>query len=254
MNNPTLSQAECRAVLAPLLAAHDWRLIEVEEFCQRVLQHHASAQEIGQDGILKSAVNVYCESWHAACRSNGERRQRAYTELAHYLYDRALHKYHDAEMAHEITHEAILLIAQQIDQVRNPGAFLAFALLKLWNAATTYFRQRDRQARRTQPLPDPSEEDQPSEVADQSTPLPAITSERSELERQVRARIEALIAEAPRAQLQFQAVLLKFLHGYSDSEIAEALATDVANVHVLRSRGLNRLRGDTALRQLFEDQ
>ena len=67
------------------------------------------------------------------------------------------------------------------------------------------------------------------------------------------ARVGELMQQAPRAQQQFKAVLLKFLYAYSDEEIAEELATEVQNVHVLRSRGLKRLREDEVLRRLFED-
>lgn len=253
MNGHPMTLAQCESILLPFLTGHDWQLLTAHALAIRVLARPLPPSEAPQADVIKSAINLYCEAWYTACRESGSRRTRAYTELAHYLYDRALHKYGDREVAQEITHEAILLVAQQLDQVQNPGAFLAFALLKLWNAATAYFRQRDRQARRTQPLPDPTVEEQPSDLVDPQAPLPGLVTESNELERQVRERIDALIAAAPRARSQFQAVLLKFLHGYSDAEIAESLDTDVANVHVLRSRGLNRLRADGVLRQLFEE-
>ena len=245
-------RTRCQQIVETLVVRHDWQLWTRVEFAQQI-EERVKADEVDEEALTKLAVNLYCGVWHEACGSSGARRMRAYNELARYLYDRALHKYHDLEMAQEITHEAILLISQQLDQVRNPGAFLAFALLKLWNAATTYFRQRDRHARRSEPLPDPSDVEQPGEVADLQTPQPEAAVVQGELERFVRARIDALIADAPRARSQFQAVLLKFLHGYSDAEIAETLETDVASVHVLRSRGLNRLRTDVVLIRLFEE-
>lgn len=253
MNGHPMTLAQCESVLATFLTSHAWQLLTAQELAIQVWARPLPPGEATQETLMKLAVNCYCESWYAACCASGARRTRAYTELAHYLYDRALHKYSDQATAQEITHEAILLVAQQLDQVQNPGAFLAFALLKLWNAATTYFRQRDRQARRTQPLPGPTLDDQPGDLIDPQAPLPAVITEQNELETQVRARIDALMAAAPRARNQLQAVLLKFLHGYSDAEIATALETDVANVHVLRSRGLNRLREDGALRALFEE-
>ena len=66
-------------------------------------------------------------------------------------------------------------------------------------------------------------------------------------------RLEEIVRQTPRARSQFQAVFLKFLHGYSDEEIAEALDTRVSNVHVLRSRGLKRLRQDAVLQRLAAD-
>ncbi|MFN8494084.1 MAG: RNA polymerase sigma factor [Caldilineaceae bacterium] len=245
--------SDCQQVIATLLQRHDWQLLDATSFCDQ-LTVQARAQALSApDALMKLAIHLYCQRWYTACRSPDQQRPRAYTELAHYLYNRALHQYGDGEVAQEITQEALLLVAQQLDQVQNPGAFLAFALLKLWNAATAYFRQRDRHARRIQPLPEPSAEEQPADLADPQAPQPETIIADNELERQVRQRIEALITVAPRARNQFQAVLLKFLEGYSDAEIATALETDVANVHVLRSRGLNRLRADGVLRQLFED-
>ena len=67
------------------------------------------------------------------------------------------------------------------------------------------------------------------------------------------ARLGELIRASPRAEKQFRAVLYKFCYGYSDNEIAESLGTDVANVHVLRSRGLKRLRKDPILRKMARE-
>jgi DNA-directed RNA polymerase specialized sigma24 family protein len=65
------------------------------------------------------------------------------------------------------------------------------------------------------------------------------------------ARLSELMCEAPRAYKQIKAVLLKFLDGRSDLEIAAELQIDVGNVYVLRSRGLKHLRTDPILKQLF---
>ncbi len=51
-----------------------------------------------------------------------------------------------------------------------------------------------------------------------------------------------MIQANPRAKNQILAVALKYLEEWTDEAIAEALATSVANVQVLRSRGLVKLR------------
>ena len=51
-----------------------------------------------------------------------------------------------------------------------------------------------------------------------------------------------VIEANPRARKQLLAVAMKYLEEWDDEEIAAALGTTVANVHVLRSRGLAKLR------------
>lgn len=264
MNGQSLTSDQCHAILTTLLVGHDWQLLTVPELYPLVMQRLAAQQEVPagvpqgvsaavtEEVVSKVAVNLYCEIWHAACGTTGERRARAYIELAHYLYDRALHKYGDRELAQEITHEAILLVAQQLDKCRQPGAFMAFALLKLWNAATTYFRARDRQAQHTQPMPEESEDAQSVPVAPVAA-MPERVAVDNALTTTLFTRVGELMVEAPRAQQQLKAVMFKFLYDYSDQEIADVLDTDLANVHVLRSRGLKRLRTDPVLQQLFAE-
>ena len=143
--------AHCQAVVAQLMARHDWQLLHAAEFSQRLLARVPVNGAFDLATLTRAAVNLYCEAWHEACHRVGEPQRRAYAELAHYLYDRALHKYGDPETAREITHEALILVHQQLDQCRSPGVFLAFVQFKLWHAATTYFRQRNRWAAHVAP-------------------------------------------------------------------------------------------------------
>lgn len=258
INPPPLSPSLLAAV-TQVVERHDWQLLPAAALARAVEKRLASSADAAADSasapvfteedVTKMATNLYCERWHAAC-ADPQLRHRAYTELAHYLYDRARAKYRDAEMAHEITHDAIILVYEQLDKCQNPGAFMAFALLKLWNAATTYFRRRDRQQTRTTALITEVDEELGRAPMDQSTPLPDTQILDQEEATSLLTRINELVQQSPRASKQFQSVLYKFFYGYSDDEIAEVLETDVANVHVLRSRGLKRLRGDPVLQEL----
>lgn len=256
METKTL-QAECQRIVADLMQRHGWQLLESHAFANQLFARAQETTVIEAEALTRLAVNLYCLAWYAACRGQGRVRARAYQELAHYLYDRALHKYGDADMAHDIAQDALVLIYEQIDECHNPGAFMAFALLKLWNAATTYFRMRRRHVEQTELIPadethEAAHESSPDWV-DRVLPLPESVSVDRELAATLMTRINELVLASPRAQKQYLAVLYKFLHGYSDQEIAAALQTDVAGVHVLRSRGLNRLRDDPVLRQLAEE-
>ncbi len=239
-----------QSVVEQLCNRHGWGLLDRAEFSAQLAVRAQSTSPPDVESLTKLAVNLYCEILHAACGSSGDRRQRAYTELAHYLYDHALQKYRDPDLAHEITHDAIILVHEQLANCHNPGAFLAFALLKVWNAATATFRRRDRHAKRATPLLVDDGEQGGREPVDQQTPAPEALAVTTEQQQRLMMRFDHLIEAAPRAEKQIQAVLLKFLYNYSDEEIGDQLATEVANVHVLRSRGLKRLREDPVLRQL----
>lgn len=254
METWTSAPTDTQQLIRHLLHKHGWQLLDEADLIQR-LQARAATDAVGLDdpvALNKLAVNLYCETWHAACNSDGARRHRAYTELSHYLYDHALPKYRDPDLAHEITQDALILVHEQLVNCQNPGAFMAFALLKLWNAATAYFRRRDRQAAHITDLIDAEDEDA-REPADLTTPTPEASALATEVKTTLLQRISELVQSAPRAEKQFKAVLFKFLYSYSDEEIAVALATDVANVHVLRARGLKRLRDDPMLRRLAQE-
>lgn len=244
----------CNAVVRRLIERHGWSLIDEADFSARVLAR-AQSEDVAPDGdaIKSLAINLYCEELYDACCSAGQRREQAYSELARYLYDRANYKYGDPEMARVITHDAIILLSEQLDNCRKPGAFLAFAMLKLWNAATTYFRKRDRRQERTESLPEEHPEERSSVYARPTSETPEATVIDAAMSEALLARLEEIFCEAPRARRQLRAVFLKFLYGHSDGEIADALDTKVSNVYVLRSRGLKRLRADPALRQLADD-
>jgi DNA-directed RNA polymerase specialized sigma24 family protein len=261
MNQVRTLPDTCQAIVDQLIARHGWALLDAAEYGRRLqirvqavwpaAAPNAAPELPDAETLTKLAVNLYCEVWYEACAGAGERRLQAYSELARYLYDRALYKVNDGDAAQEITHEAILLVADQLPNCRNPGAFMAFALLKLWNASTAYFRARDLLARQTLAMPGGGDEEPGGDLPDRTAVTPEDAAVRSEIKDQLMARFVMLMLESPRARNQLLAVLLKFMSGLSDEEIAAELATDVPSVHVLRSRGLKRLREDGILRDLF---
>lgn len=249
-----LLEQQCDVVVRRLIERHDWSLIAEADFSAQVLARaQAAGPPADADALTPLAINLYCEELYDACCSDGRRREQAYAELARYLYDRATYKYGDPELAHSITHDAIILVSEQLDNCRKPGAFLAFAMLKLWNAATTHFRRRDRRRERTESLPAENPEERSPAYAAPASETPEATVLDAALSDTLVTRLGEIVREAPRARRQFRAVFLKFLYGYSDDEIADALDTSVSNVYVLRSRGLKRLRADPPLRQLAKE-
>ncbi len=254
MPNAEVQNSLSRDVVRQLIKRHDRRLLDKESFSRQLSARGRTLPTVDHDTMVRLAVNLYCENWYEACNSEGDRRARAYTELARYLYDRAQHKYGNQEIAQEITHEAIILVAEQLGNCQKPGAFLAFALLKLWNAATTHFRQRDRQLERTELLSEQIDNiDGPTIELESANASPEESAIATDLTTTLLGRIGELMQQAPRARDQFKAVLLKFLYAYHDEEIARELGTEVQNVHVLRSRGIKRLREDPILKRIFEE-
>ena len=240
------------AVVRQLIERHDWRLLNEVEFAHRLSVRASEQSPTHTEALTKPAINIYCEVWHAACGEQGEQRTRAYTELARFLYDRAIHKYREPDIAQEIVHDAVILVYEQLENCRKPGAFMAFAMLKLWNAATTYFRKRDR-ARNLEEMLVVPENISSLISAGGASGAPERAVLDADQSRSILNRLEAVMQESPRGQKQLQAVYLKYLYALSDREIAEYLDTDVNNVHVLRSRGMKRLRQDVQLRRLANE-
>ena len=247
----SIDSLRSQSIIAALCERHQWQLLARDAWGAQ-LAARISIDDAGEEELRRGAVNLYCEAWYAACQPGHPQRDRAYEELARYLYDLALAKYREADLAAELTQDAILLVAEQLDRCRHPGAFMAFMMMKLWNAATTHFRRRNRQQEHTAPLPEP-EEDVTAALHDVTALTPETTAIQQDDAQRVLRRMGEILREAPRAQKQIQAVLLKFLCAWSDEEIADELQTDVANVHVLRSRGLKRLRGDALLQKLVAE-
>ncbi len=79
---------------------------------------------------------------HMACSGNEgyERQNRAYDELFRYLHDSARYRYPD--MGEEVSQRALTNIFTAFERCRQPGAFLAFALQHLLDAARAPRREQ----------------------------------------------------------------------------------------------------------------
>lgn len=247
---------QCQEVVAHLVKRHQWQLLPTKEFALRLHQRVIATGGEHHEGVLTTqAINLYCIEWYEACASEGERQERAFAELSRYLYDRALYQYKDAELATEFVQEALFRVFRLLHTCKNPGAFLTFTMFKVRQAATDYFRKRDRERLRTETLSEDQAIDRAGDGTNQfvdSTRLPLVETvidvEKAEA---VLERIAELIAQNPRAKNQFLAVILKYLYDWSDKEIARELGISVGNVHILRNRGRKRLGNDPVLSELW---
>ena len=219
-----------RCVVHDLIEQYGWTLLTEEELLERMLnaQPDASPDQVG-----RLAERQYTIALYEACRQQRDRdlRERGYRELHSLLYRTADRRW--PELAEDAAQRALVLVYEQIDRCRDPGAFVAFTLFKLRHAL--------KQERRARGQEEYLEERVQDDVSADLATLPA------HLEQQDRRR--ALVAAIQRLpdERQRQAILLKFLSGLSDEEIGERLEITVGYVRVLRHRGLGRLRKDQAL-------
>jgi DNA-directed RNA polymerase specialized sigma24 family protein len=215
MHDGCYAVSHCREAIRRLIHDFNWRFLPQEEFVARCVETLAAKPAMRP---VQACQNIYSRALYDACQ-DACRQEQAYAELHYYLHRIAWHR--RPEVAEDATQEALLLIFEQIDTCRNPGTFLRFAQFKLLQA----IKKVDRPP--PPPPPEPSlEELVPS---DEKT---------GNLWRCIRQVWET----HPRARNQLQAVLWKYFDELSDEEITGRLNKTPAQVHVLRSRGMKKLR------------
>ncbi len=229
--------ASRRAVRA-LIERYDWALLSEDDLVALVLG--AAQPEALPAGLMKQAMHQYTIVLYQACRQTRDphRRERAYHELFRYLFRAAYNRWPD--LAEDVTQRALVLVYEQIDRCRHPGAFLAFALYKLQHAL-----QQERRARGKDLTGWTEETDRSSAEKDRA----AFQSPLGQKE-----RLQTLVEAIQRLpdERQRKAILLRFLGGLSDKEISAHLGVTVSNVRVLRHRGIALLRDNKQLRDYFE--
>jgi RNA polymerase sigma factor (sigma-70 family) len=223
--------AACVAVASSLLARYRWSLLSAQELAGRCLA--VAPPYATQAEIERVARDQYARALYAACQQDGDpqRRERAYTDLRHYLYCAAYQR--RPTEAEDLTQEALLLVIAQIGRVHEPGAFQTFALFKL------------RQVLKATLHREPSGAMFDDELVDPATSAAEIA--------ECRERASVLLAALGRLPepRQHQVVLLKFFGGLSDEQIGQRLQMTAGSVRVLRHRSLVRLRNDPQLRTVI---
>lgn len=251
MMSDTQLDTECALIVRRLKIEHDWRLLAEGVWAQAVFDQ--SSPHIPPDQRRCRAISIYCQAaLYPACQGTqgAERQKRGFEELSRYLYRLAEHRWPD--VAEDATQEALLVVYRQIGQCRYPAAFLAFAIQRLRDAA--------RKHTRTQPassLEELLEDGAHKEPALAETSVE--TSTHAAMVRQgLRARLQAIMQQNPRAHRQWEAVRLRYFEELRNEEIAVALGTTAENVSVLINRALEKLRTDKALvdlaNELWPDQ
>jgi DNA-directed RNA polymerase specialized sigma24 family protein len=245
------SGARCREAADRLLARYGWCLLGREELTRRAEVHLSAG--VAADA-RRAAIHAYCLALYDACSGRGgrERQERGYAELHRYLYDSARARYPD--VCDDATQRALEHIFASFDRCRQPGAFLAFALQHLLDAARAVRRQ---EAWRGPSLSLPAVEDGDQELGnllpDPRQPDPVAAA----LDDERRARLARHAADYlrahPRARDQLAALWLKYIEGLDDEAIGRRLGKTVNNVYILRSRAVARLQSEPGWREFASE-
>lgn len=222
----------CQRIVQDLIAKFQWTLLDPDKLVELVLH---STSERSNVEMSKWAKYHYTIALYEACRQtqDGDRCEQGYGELHRLLYRAAYN--HRPEVAEDATQSALTTIFEQIDRCRSPGAFIAFALFKLRAAIKQEVTAEGR---------DLYLEEVTSHPAETEHVTPESSLEQQELCQALLRSITSLPNER-----QQQAILLKYLSGLSDKEIAERLGTTERNVRVLRHRGIEKLGQDGRLQE-----
>jgi DNA-directed RNA polymerase specialized sigma24 family protein len=235
--------ANCEPIWAAInqITAHfNWKLLNPEEFIQAVEEQLRTGQ-FSNAGA--AALYIYSTCLFAACCGyrGDELQNQAFAELYYYLtaisYRRSATL--TREQRQDVVNDAILAVWQNLSNYRNPGAFLANTRDELLNA----LRRQRTHRRQTVPLEDAEYLPSVSALAD---PLEAALHD--DLRQTLHQCFRRMLRNRPNSQKQLATVWLKFMRDFDDQSISHYFAQTVANVHVLRSRGLKQLRADPALK------
>jgi len=221
----------CLGVVQDLMARYGWRLLSADALVERVLNAASSAASPAE--LERLAKHHYTLVLYEACRQEEQldRQEQGYYELFRFLFRVAHNRWPD--LAEDVTQRALVLIYEQIDRCRSPGAFLAFALNKLRHAF-----QQEQRARDHSPPPEP--------LAEDGVPSPSVS-----LDHQERAQVLIVALHRLPDERQREVIVLKFFGGLSDEAMGYRLGITAGYVRVLRHRGIARLREDETLKAYF---
>lgn len=225
-------------VVDALCDRYGWSLLDRQAFVAGLGVHVATGEF---RDLNAAAFNLYTLALYAACSGDEgpERQERGYRELGRLLQDIAYHRFGDRSS--DLVDETLSDVFEHFGACRKRGAFVAFAKQRLRNHLKRRWNERT--------------------VSLDELDGPAGESHGEELDkvlaRELRERVDECRKEFldrhKGAQLQFEAVWMKFVLDLDDHTIAARLGKEPQQVYVLRSRGLKKLRGDPAWRALADD-
>ena len=231
-NEPSLRWA-CQDAVRASIAKYGWGLLPAEELLERVL--HSAPQKVATQSWEPLIVGQYALALYEACRQTTdlERRQRAFNDLYHYLYRAAYNRW--PEQAAEVAQRALVLTYEKLADCNNPAAILTYALWQARRAFTEIRRRSEKELSLDQ-------------IAASGLDLVLPIEEMPIFDQDCLRLVLDALRHMP--ERQRQVIVLKYLDHLSDETISQRVGLTVANVRVLRNRGLKRLRADPRLREI----
>src|SRR5690606_3419447 len=117
-------EQRCREAAKMYLASYNWQLLPVErvaaELGARVAASEMEAGTVDGEQLRKWVINIYClHALHPAClgQQGAERQQRAFAELAAFLYPIAYRRW-GPQVAEEATQDALVAIFEKVHLCR----------------------------------------------------------------------------------------------------------------------------------------
>lgn len=210
----------CRRIARELIGRYGWKLLAEDNLMEALLKR--VQKEIPQAELRQLAFNEYSQALYQACRQSEDtaQREQGYRELFDYLLGSAYNRW--PELAEDVTQRALILVYEQIERCQEPGAFLAFAMFKLLQAAKEEQRDKDKN-----PI-----------APDRTDGGTALLESHIELETCLQAIMEAIERLNKRQQ---KVIRWKYIDELSDKEIADRLQLTSNHVCVLRHRAIRKL-------------
>ncbi|MEM7129669.1 MAG: sigma-70 family RNA polymerase sigma factor [Chloroflexota bacterium] len=231
----------CRPTIERLAKHHKWRLASVDELMECV-GYKSQKMQLHQVNCGRLGLTCYSRYlYDACCTSDNSRRERAYTELDNYIRGVSQSKW--ADLGEEVASLAIHIILEKLTNCHTPEAFLHFVNYKILDARKRIIYANDREAKIGDTL--------------QAHLLHLHRLYGQCVEKQVEEQegfhqLYRAVQKLPNER-QRTVILLRYIDGLSDQEIAEWLQITPGNVRTLRSRGLEKLRHNDELRRYFLD-
>lgn len=243
-------EAACTRAVDRLLARHKWRIVDRDELVRRTCAQVVDGPTADPG---RAAIYVYSQSLHAACSGveGDERQNAAYAELFHYLFDIARWRY--ADVCEDAAQRAIEGTWLNFAHCRHPGAFLAFAIQNLMDAARACRRFAFRPTVSLDAATGTNDVTLGERLPDERQSDPAVEIVKHEQ----RQRLERCLAEFsrkhPRASQQLAALRLKYIDGLDETTISRILGKSIQSIYVLRSRAIDKLSQDPSWRAIARE-
>lgn len=259
----------CHSTVVGVLAKRGWQLVQDEKafagaICLEVQLRSLEGAEQQRVAIERATIRHYCVILYAACSDSGSPRQRrAFKELQEYLYPLARYRMHGADLAEDVTQQALVKTWENLAACENPGSFLNYAALILIHEISDHFRKaykRDKESGEYFKVEATQTEMQYHDSEDDAGEPGASTRDPSD------RNLEHLFADKTRQlwfpiieqcveNRQYRAVIIElFFANKAYKQISDDLGISVGNVYVYRNRALKILRKCEAFKRFFEER